>query len=386
MKKLIFAVLAALLAFALVTCDLENAIGGGDNDLPYKVTYDSTGTPRLVEFSLDGTNIARSADNRAMSNTIAKSSYNLFEVVFNGSTNIARAVWRDGTYTAITGVDRDEDYTGKAALFIGREENLQLLAVGVISHIDGVAVGATSEITANSKTVTFTVRSLEAGIHVNSLGNTYSNVSFTDGAVVLGAFKASVAIANTNLNTATATTVTYSIPFFGSPANAAALYSTIISATSNVEIIGRDPRFISGAAGANIPLNAKVQVASTVSLVTSAQTVSYVSATAGTALISSTGTITLNIYAFAQNTTIPLLTSLHFGSGIPVYALVNTDSKGILWYLSPGSETLNLDAGAFSSRGACMLLQVGGTDAANVPYNLTATSPAPDGPLYIIVN
>jgi len=348
-----------------------------------------------------------------MSNTIAKQSYNLLEVVFaagDPTVTISRAIWRNGSPVTITGVLRTaagvdygsdisaiDDTVGAAALFIGREDTQQLLAVGVITHVDGV-VGTL--ITTASRTVTFTVRSLEAGLHVDSLGTAGQTINFQDGSTTVGSFDA-VAISTTNINSVTATTVNYSFPFYGNPSNAADLYKTIISAEDDPVISGRDPTFYTTAAGGTISINQRVQVNSTASLVigaglTGEQTPSFAEASADAPLLSNAGVLQLNLYlsSASDGSTIPRFTSLSFGStngGIAVYALTSDDSsatpavKSRTWYILPGSEKWELDAGKFYDRGACILLYLG-TAGADINYNLTASSPggANDG-LYIIM-
>jgi len=191
MKKLFWTGFAVLLALTLVTCEMS-PLGGWD-DGAFK--FDKNGNLESVSavISTDGRMVfpAPSRSNRALNDAMAKSSYDLFEVVFYAQTGAttyqtARTIWGYGESGIISGVYRTTagiDYTnadidevaavgdGAAVLFIGNRKTGNLLAVGILSHIDGEPVDSTNLLKDTSTTVTFTVTSLEAGIAFNSLGD-----------------------------------------------------------------------------------------------------------------------------------------------------------------------------------------------------------------------
>jgi len=183
MKKFLWTGFAIILALSLITCEMT-PIAVIDEFATYEI--DANDNLKSVTINLNGGGPARNVS-RALSDAIAKSSYNYFEVVFHGGATpvIARARWGFGEAGIISGVYRTAagvDYTaayiatpsataGAAVLFIGNKDNSNLLAVGILSHIDGNPVSATNNLKTTSTTVTFTVLSLEAGITRQSLGN-----------------------------------------------------------------------------------------------------------------------------------------------------------------------------------------------------------------------
>jgi len=160
MKKLIFAVLAALLAFALVTCDLETPLDGIPN-VEYAKDLSS------VTFRLDGGGTAKSIS-RALTLQMAQAGLELFEVVFYDGTTVARASWEIGKTVSIKDVPTVAAGTNygsvtpsttvpSAVLFAGKKNGI-LLAVGKITAVDGI-VGATT-IFPTSTTATFGLAAL----------------------------------------------------------------------------------------------------------------------------------------------------------------------------------------------------------------------------------
>jgi len=122
--------------------------------------------------------------------------YDFFEVTFlyndNGNYKIAKAAWELGEPAGVSDVYRDGgvDYygdtdatrvgippsgQGSAVLFVGRKSDKTLLAVGTLSHIDGISVTDPSNplITPTTKKVSFAVNALKAGVSSN-----YSSSSF----------------------------------------------------------------------------------------------------------------------------------------------------------------------------------------------------------------
>ena len=190
MKKLIFTGVSILIALALVTCDLQTPAtqdnGGGGLGIT-DVVYSQDG--KSLTLYLDGGVPASEA--RAINRDIAQFYHNLFEVVFVYGTGptavVARANWRYGESAAIRGVYRAGNGVsynrvrvpgsateGGAVLFVGRDSDKALLAIGKISHVDDEVVNLTLDgggdpiadlpITVNTRSVTFALSALDIGV------------------------------------------------------------------------------------------------------------------------------------------------------------------------------------------------------------------------------
>jgi len=181
-QKIIFFAIAAILVSFLFTC---RPFGAGDNDVSSdRITYtdyEYSRDGRSLTIYLDGSTPVRHSRALTMANT--KLGHDLFEVAFmyyNGSQYaIARAVWETGHAAGVSGVVRDVDYgkaffetgdTAAAIVFVGKKSDKTLLAVGSLTHVDGVAG---TIIGANSRTVTFSVTPLTAGTNSNSTSSSF---------------------------------------------------------------------------------------------------------------------------------------------------------------------------------------------------------------------
>jgi len=138
---------------------------------------------------------------RSLNLPVAQYGHDYFEVVFfyrtpGGENIIARTAWEIGERAGITGIHRTPagisyngtgapaNGSGSAVLFVGRKEDKTLLAVGRLSHVDGIA---NTVIRSDTKTVTFTVDALSAGVRETASSSfltaaldtsgSYSNVS-----------------------------------------------------------------------------------------------------------------------------------------------------------------------------------------------------------------
>jgi hypothetical protein len=193
MKRIAFAGIVVFLALFLGTCEAALS-DGGDNtvaeysDWEYVVLPD--GSARLT-IQLDGTTpFAVTSGNRALNYGIAKRSHDYFEAVFIAAPGdatreaVARASWEIGQAAGITGVRRGVSYVsinpyaaapntpdGASIVCVGRKVAHgigTLLAVGVLTHIDGsVITGSTSAdgvILSTTKNVTFTVSALDTQV------------------------------------------------------------------------------------------------------------------------------------------------------------------------------------------------------------------------------
>jgi hypothetical protein len=123
---------------------------------------------------------------RALSRPLALLGHDYFEVTFlyneNGNAanyKIARAAWElgepagvsdvYGTSVSAPGINYNSvgipaNGQGSAVLFVGKKFDKTLLAVGVLSHIDGVAVATNPNISSNTKKVSFELNAIRAGI------------------------------------------------------------------------------------------------------------------------------------------------------------------------------------------------------------------------------
>jgi hypothetical protein len=157
MKKTFLLGFAVLLALALVSCDFF--AGPEQIDEVPNVVYSPDG--RQVTLRLDGQGGPSKNMSRALTDNLAKAGHDYFEVVFYDGTDVARASWELGDAAGIRNVPREYDYdtAGKAILFVGRKVDKTLLAIGLLTAVDGSG----TFISATSETATFTVAALTAG-------------------------------------------------------------------------------------------------------------------------------------------------------------------------------------------------------------------------------
>ena len=151
-----------------------------------KASSNYTDNDTNVYFSPDGKSVTiyfegkapPSQNGRSLSRNIAMMATDYFEVVFinNGGNEITRANWEIGELASIqrpspgnyASVSPAPAGTGSALLFAGRKYDKTLLALGKIAEVDN-APGAV--ITADTKSVTFEVVSLKAGLSVEELSS-----------------------------------------------------------------------------------------------------------------------------------------------------------------------------------------------------------------------
>ena len=180
-RKLIFtaasAALAAILASLLLTCIPGPPDDNEDFVLPEFTDVDYSPDGSSVTIYLDGSAPVRSS--RALSLENAKLGHDLFEVAFQYGSTVARAVWEMGHAAGVSGVARGVDYAsafsygagltgnnGAAILFVGKKSDRTLLAVGRLTHVNnGEGNEEDTFITADTKSVTFSVAALRAGVH-----------------------------------------------------------------------------------------------------------------------------------------------------------------------------------------------------------------------------
>jgi len=210
MKKLIsarrvfvFALVLALVA-AFASCNLNPKPGG--NDASRNNDDDGGSSPRELpryvtlrladygEYENDTIGITYSptantrrdsrSESRALTHDNAVASHDFFEAVFyfQGNGTVARAAWDIGVTPELRGVYRTAggiNYNsvtpggqGSAVLFVGSKADKTLLAIGRLTEVDGVQ--GTTTINLNTKSVTFEVTAIKAGVAPDqaSLANT----------------------------------------------------------------------------------------------------------------------------------------------------------------------------------------------------------------------
>jgi len=208
-RKLFFTTFAAVAFAAILISLLLTCVPFGppddydDEDYVYTdVEYSPDGS--LVTIYLDGSAPVR--QNRALTKSLAILGHDLFEVAFayknnSGQVAVARSVWETGHAAGISGVYREGagvDYslvrnvssmgsdTGSAILFVGKKSDRTLLAVGRLAQVDGVgdrygnptvnppvAPTPIPNITKNTRTVTFEVAALKAGVNLTPTSSSF---------------------------------------------------------------------------------------------------------------------------------------------------------------------------------------------------------------------
>jgi hypothetical protein len=153
MKKTIFALIAVLLLVLMATCEDYGTQPSTDpdDDLPL---FTEDGRP-MAHLTIGTGRI-----DRALTADLAQNNVTFYEVAFKDpgtSGKIYRKSWNYTQRGRIAVPSGNYDDATKAVLFAGRQSDNTLLAVGVISAVDGVA-GTT--IQPNTSSVTFTLAPL----------------------------------------------------------------------------------------------------------------------------------------------------------------------------------------------------------------------------------
>jgi len=172
MKKLIFSSMLILTFCFFSAC--SHPFSAGTSDGGNTLSSPSRKPEGFVTIYLDGS--APVSASRAVNRTIAMMSADYFEVTFlyndNGSPISARGDWKigesagvSGVYRTVSGVDYGNislpgNGEGSAILFAGKSDKT-LLAVGKLYGVDGAAG---TVITSDTKSVTFILYALEAGV------------------------------------------------------------------------------------------------------------------------------------------------------------------------------------------------------------------------------
>jgi hypothetical protein len=379
MKKLILAggivVLVAAIVIAIAACDGVDIPGSGSGDGIYQ--FDKEGNLTGLTLKLEAANKPSASVSRALSHYMANLNYNYFEVVFYDGTDVARAKWSKNGTAVIRGVPRGTagvDYgvgyraayaagEGAAALFVGRQESNALLAVGLLTHVDGVA-GTT--VAADSKTVTFTVRSLVAGLasSIPATADIYDvTFKFEDESPVYPAL---------NLDADDANTINYAFGFSGLTAGAngpeiisrfAAIRVILEAAPSTIgpKIVFDHPSVVKKTKTVQVreALEVEKEYGGSITLANNA---ALATAAAGTVVFTIDTTGILDPVAPAETGGL-----ISFYYEIPVYAVTRdgTNPAPAKWRVIPSGylEDLSLlDKGEAQARGGSILLTVGSSD------------------------
>jgi hypothetical protein len=173
MKRTFLAGFALLLALALVSCgDYFSPPEKAEDGEPSVQYVTDGGALKSVTIRIDGQGGPDRKMSRALSKELAQTAHDYFEVVFKDGTDIARASWELGygavikrvpliDYEKAAGIGDPE----KAILFVGRKTDKTLLAVGLLTGVDGSSTDL--EIKSTSTTATFTVVAFKAGLDLD---------------------------------------------------------------------------------------------------------------------------------------------------------------------------------------------------------------------------
>jgi len=385
MKKMIFAAIAIFAVFTLVTCDVTPVA----NEEPFaEYELDASGNLTGVTLNLNGGGPTVNAP-RALFDAMAKASYDFFEVVFYGQAGadpakVVRTTWNFGASGSIVGVARSAtpiDYgsadpalvtgpdTGAAVLFIGKRSTSSLLAVGLITHVNGV-LG--SSINNDSRTVTFTVHSLEAGLNYGSLAGT-TPLQF----ILNGSNTATFQSIDLARDLSTAATGNYIFSFRGlaAPANAAEITNRFLG----IRAAAADPKFLARPIVFMHNLEQVVIDETQIAfLVNGTDESSFVLAANAPLATDENGEVPYQFFTSDDRG----LTSFTFS--IPVYAVTDTvgadSSISFPWFIVPGHGHFqgHLDNNTPTALGGCVLLNIG---AFPKPVTITKTDT-----IYIITN
>ena len=168
MKQLLFIAVTAILSLFLLTCfpgpdDYKDFVLPEFTDVEYSPDGSS------VTIYLDGSAPVRSS--RALHLKWAQIGYDFFEVTFMSGSTVARATWETGHAAGVNGVVRGVNYASAipganaAILFVGKKSDKTLLAVGRLTHVNnGTGTEPGTTVTADTRSVTFSVAALNAGV------------------------------------------------------------------------------------------------------------------------------------------------------------------------------------------------------------------------------
>jgi hypothetical protein len=337
MKKTILAALTVLLVMLAVTCDSSTPGFSGVEKEPPRYTEDGR---LLVSLSIGTGNASR-----AMTGALAKANADYYEVAFQDLSNTSktyRASW-DYTKTGRIAVPAgDYDDASKAILFAGRKSDRTLLAVGVITAVDGTAG---TEITSITTSVTFTLSAL-----TNDVKNDPVNSTFQITGPV--GYETSDIASVADFPLAKIDNINY--PLFRIPDNIAAINADYDVNFPTISTIDTKDGIIVQSLGTIYSMGFVYENKlgeKTPSLVVEG---TYLTPAANTAV---TGTFALEIDT--TGTLVPTGIS-RLSIEVPVCAINTANDAPDIWYIRGGMYQADLDAGnSTNSLGGAVLLAVG---------------------------
>ena len=160
MKKLVFALITAVFALSLITCDFFGPPG-----VAAEFDYDNLNPG---EFYIT----AGTGGNRALTGALARAGADFFEVVLDDGAKVFRTTFREGRNGRMEAPSMgtyNNSATLKAYLFAGRYDDKTLLAIGTITHVDvGSGLVTGSAISAATKAVQFTLQPLTTDVNTEN--------------------------------------------------------------------------------------------------------------------------------------------------------------------------------------------------------------------------
>jgi hypothetical protein len=188
-RSFTFLIILTCLAASFFTCNLFHGGGEGEREIEYEYTdvvYSEDG--KSVTIYLEGQVYAPRV--RALTTNIAKMGCDYFEVTFlyNDALNnkkVTRGEWAAGKMAGISGLEKGGtagiNYggisatlgpnAGSAILFAGKSDKT-LMAIGRLTAVDGNGTPTARQtiITDTTKSVTFTISAINAGVRATATG------------------------------------------------------------------------------------------------------------------------------------------------------------------------------------------------------------------------
>jgi len=399
MKKIVLTgIVLVLVMMFVITCEEAPETGAVEYT---DVVYSQDGSE--ITLYIDGVGVPVTPAQRAINRELAMMAFDYFEVVFQAATGatpaantVARAKWelgeRAGIYDVPRGGTTGINYgyasgTALASMFVGKKSDKTLLGIGYVSNVDNAST-ATTTVTGDSKSITFSIAAILTGLLVageaidpgtgslptNGVAGVMAN-SFAAGAN-FASFKSTV---RQSVNTSPlkypkyvledkddTVEATYTFSYVGTN-NVFALAKMYNAAPDLPKVLKRVPRFMNG--GRYMEPKDGWTTVTKVSFGNSYETVG-----ANTAFNASFNTSSTRNVVPLQFKTIKGGTGVFsFYIEIPVYNLNNVagtygDVTAVSvekWYIRTGvgSELYSLDDGA--ANGGCVFMQVGDSSSAN---------------------
>ena len=347
MKK--FSIFGIIILLVMVSCNNFSDLGSTDDP----IQYTADGRP-MVAVSL-GTG----SSGRALTDYLAKNGFDLYEAVFKdpappaGASTYYRKTWAKGEAAKIYLPTGGYATSANAILLAGASKDKTLLAVGTITGVtdtaDVTSPGAT--ITTTTKSITFTIYSLETDIN-----KTYAAATSTF-AILTPAASATVA--------GTLPTVD-GYPYFAVPYSNSA--TTLVTANYTLFCAsgGNFSDYIAGLFLKAVPTitSAGIPSADDHFIPIAVTAASFTSLTTVDTTIPA---VTLPVSFTVPMSLKPGLSKIWID--IPVYGL-NNSVTGITWHIRGGFSNSVIDGGkANNSLGGAILIGIGNIDGITISPN-----------------